>query len=204
MIGALQWICVALGLGVIVVRRRSVAIALVSGQALLLAVIALGEHVSAGEQALVAIAVALRGAGLGIALILVVRRTREARPVPSGAAPFLRAGLGVSLALLLAALAPRLGLDSRDAERAALALLAFGLVTAVTRRATLLQVAGLVMVENGVALAALAVPGGASVVVELGAALDLLLIGLVAVAFHERIVLQFGSGDSSRLRSLRD
>ena len=53
-------------------------------------------------------------------------------------------------------------------------------------------------------LAALGVAGGASVAIELGAALDLLLIGIVAVAFHRRIFATFGAADTARLRSLRD
>ena len=39
-----------------------------------------------------------------------------------------------------------------------LALIAFGIVTAATRRATLFQVMGIVLVENGLALAALTSP----------------------------------------------
>jgi hydrogenase-4 component E len=97
-----------------------------------------------------------------------------------------------------------MGLDSRDAERAVLALVAFGVATAATRRATLFQVMGVVLVENGLALAALELPGASSLAIELGVALDLTLIVLVAGVFHERIFAEFGSGDSAALRSLRD
>ena len=55
-----------------------------------------------------------------------------------------------------------IGLESRDSERAVLALVAFGLVCAATRRATLFQVLSIVLVENGLALAALELPGGSS------------------------------------------
>jgi len=99
---------------------------------------------------------------------------------------------------------PVLGLDSRDSERAVLALVAFGIVTAATRRATLFHVLGIVLVENGLALAALGLPGGASLTIELGVALDLMLIALVAGVFHERIFAEFGAGDSTALRTLRD
>ena len=61
-----------------------------------------------------------------------------------------------------------------------LALVAFGIVTAATRRATLFQVIGIVLVENGLALAALQLPGGASFAIELGVALDLMLVAVVA------------------------
>ena len=113
-------------------------------------------------------------------------------------------GLPSRFALALTWLVPTIGLDSRTAERAVLALVAFGLVTAATRRATLFQVMGIVLVENGLALAALELPGGASLVIELGVAFDLTLIALVAGVFHERIFAEFGAGDSAALRSLRD
>ena len=60
------------------------------------------------------------------------------------------------------------------------------------------------LVENGLALAALELPGGSSLAIELGVALDLTLVALVAAVFHERIFAEFGAGDSAALGSLRD
>ena len=99
---------------------------------------------------------------------------------------------------------PVIGLNSEVAERGVLALIAFGIVTVATRKATLLQVMGIVLLENGLALAALELPSSSSVVIEIGVALDLTLIALVAAIFHERIFAEFGAGDTSVLRSLRD
>ena len=203
MSGAIAWAVVALGIGVVVVRRRSLGIALVTLQALLLAIGALAAEHSASRVGEV-LALGLRGLGLGVLLIVVMRRTREAAPVRAGVAPLVRAAFAVGLALALAGLVPTIGLDSRSSERAVLSLVAFGLVTCATRRATLFQIAGLVMVENGLALAAFSARGGGSVVIELGAALDLILIAVVATAFHERIFATFGAGDTKNLRSLRD
>ena len=53
-------------------------------------------------------------------------------------------------------------------------------------------------------LGAIELPGGASLAIEIGVALDLTLIALVAVVFHERIFAEFGSGDTAVLESLRD
>ena len=61
-----------------------------------------------------------------------------------------------------------------------------------------IQLLGIVLVENGLALAAIELPGGASLGIELGVALDLTLIALVAAVFHERIFAEFGSGDTRR------
>ena len=136
--------------------------------------------------------------------------TRRASPLrktspPSGAARVATVALAaVTLALTLIWLIPSIGLDSQAAEQATLSLLAIGLVTAATRRATLFQVLGIVLVENGLALAALSLPGTSSLAIEIGVAVDLLLISLVAGVFHERIFAEFGAGDSAALRSLRD
>jgi len=200
--GALAWLLVGLGLWVVVVRRRSVAVSLVTVQALVLAVTAV--HSGMADKATAATALAVRALALGTLLLLVVSRTREPRPVRAGIAPIARGGLAVGFALALTWLVPAVGLDSRNAERAVLALIAFGATTAATRRATLFQLLGIVLVENGLALAALELPGGSSTAIELGVAFDLTLVALVAAVFHERIFAEFGAGDTAALRSLRD
>jgi len=146
----------------------------------------------------------LRALALAALFLVVVARTREPRPFRSNARPLVRGSLAVGLALALTWLIPDVGLTSRVAERGVLALIAFGVVTVATRRATLLQVIGIVLVENGLALAALGLPGESSLVIELGVALDLMLIAVVAAIFHERIFAEFGAGDTDLLRSLRD
>jgi len=196
--GALVWLLVALGLGVVVVRRRSLAVALITAQALVLAVSA------AQDKAAPAAVLAIRAVALGTLLLLVVARTREPRPVRAGIAPIARAGLAVGFALALTWLVPAIGLESRNAERGVLALIAFGITAAATRRATLFQVLGIVLCENGLALAALELPGGSSTAVELGVAFDLTLVAVVAAVFHEKIFAEFGAGDTAALRSLRD
>lgn len=203
MSGTLAWGLVALGLGVLVVRRRSVAVGLVTVQALVLVGVALADAVS-GDEVVAAAALALRAAALAALFLLLVSRTRESRPVRARTPPLVRAAAAVFLALALTWLVPSIGLESRDAERAVLALVAFGMATVATRRATLFQVLGIVLVENALALAALELPGGASLAVELGVALDLVLVALVAGLFHERIFAEFGAGDTAALRTLRD
>ena len=203
MSGGLLWILVAIGLAVVVIRRRSVAVALVTAQALVLVGFALYDAKDAWDV-VAAGALAVRAVALAALFLLLVSRTRELRPVHARVPPLVRAGAAVAFALTLTWLVPRLGLDSRNGERAVLALAAFGIATAATRRATLFQVLGIVLVENGLALAALELPGGGSLTIELGVALDLMLIALVAGVFHERIFVEFGAGDSAALRALRD
>jgi hydrogenase-4 component E len=202
-VSGVAWTLVALGIGVVVVRRRSIAVGLVTAQAFLLAATALAQGGSF-NAVVAAIALVLRGALLAALLLLLVRRTRESRPVAAGTAPLARAGAAVGLALTLIWLVPPIGLDSAAAQRATLSLVAFGLVTAATRHATLFQVLGIVLVENGLALAALSLPGTSSLAIEVGVAVDLILIAFVAGVFHDRIFAEFGAGDSTALRSLHD
>ncbi len=201
--GTLAWVLVALGLAVVVIRRRSVVVGLVTTQALLLAGVASTEAESVDDIAAV-LALAVRGVALAALVFVIVARTREPRPVRAGVAPFVRAGVAILLGLAFVWLVPPIGLEAVQAERAMLALVAFGAVVVATRRATLHQLLGIVMVENGLVLGAIELPGGAPVAVEVGVAIDLTLIALVAAVFHERIFAEFGSGDTAALESLRD
>jgi hydrogenase-4 membrane subunit HyfE len=197
------WVLVALGLAVIVVRRRSLAVALVTVQALVLVGYALWDAETAGDV-VAAGALGVRALVLAALFLLLVSRTRAVRPVRARVAPLARAGIAVAFALAATWLVPVVGLNSRDAERGVLALVAFGIATAALRRATLFQIIGIVLVENALALSALELPRGASVAIELGVALDLILVALVSVVFYERIFAEFGAGDSAVLRALRD
>lgn len=203
MSGSLAWLLVVLALGVVVVRRRSVAVALVTVQALVLAGVALGQARTANDVVASA-ALAGRAVALAALFLMVVSRSRETQPVRAGLPPALRAGLATALILTVTGLVPDLGLTSRPAERAVLALVAAGLTCGMTRRATLFQVLGIVLVENGLALAALEFPRASSLIIELGVTMDLTLTVVVATLFHLRIFAEFGAGDSAVLRSLRD
>jgi hydrogenase-4 component E len=199
----LVWLVVALGLGVLTLRRRSVAVAAVSLQALLLTGAAAMQARSA-DDVIATLSLGVRALLLGVLLLLVIRRTREARPVRADSGPLTRGGAGIAVAILFAWLVPTLGLGDRNAERAVLALLAFGLVAVTTRRATVFQIVALVQIDNALALAALAGAPGLPALVELGVAGDLVMVVLVAALLHTRIFAEFGSADSRHLGQLRD
>ena len=206
MSGTLAWALVALGLGVVVVRRRSIAVGLVTAQALSWSPSPLDQAKDARRHRRRRARSALRGARARARCSCSSSRARGRRVRCARASRrSSRAGLAVAVrARADLARAERSASTRATAERAMLALVAFGLVTVATRRATLFQVLGIVLVENGLALAALELPGGASLAIELGVALDLLLVALVAGVFHERIFAEFGAGDTAALRSLRD
>ena len=205
MSGSLVWIAVGLGLAVSMLRRRSAAIAVVTAQSLTVAAGAAFLTPERSEEFFGAsLALVVRGVLLGALLAWTLRRTREPRPVDLGIEPLVRLTAVVAIAFAVAALVPSFGLETRSAEQAAAALVAIGMATVVARRGTLFQVLGLLVAENGVALAASAVPGGIPIVIELGVLFDVIVVIAVATAFHERIFGEFGTGDTALLRGLRD
>lgn len=195
----------ALGLAIVAVRRRSVAIGLVAVQSLALGFGALSLASGRSSVFLVATVVLLvKAFVLPVLLGWVMLRTREPRPVAPATGPLMRLALAGGVALAAATLVPRLGLSSAHTERSAVALLLVGIAVVVTRRPVLFQLLGLIVAENGLSLLAISVPGGLSYVIELGALFDLVLVVTVAAAFTRRIHAELGTGDSDLLRGLRD
>lgn len=201
----LGWGMVALGLLAVFTRRRSVAIILIALQAVMLGVNAVVLVAGSSTELLVASLVLLgRGLLLCGLLAVVARRTHEPGPLSSRVAPLFRVGLVVAAVVVVTPLAPSLGLASRAVEQASIATFAIGLATVVARRGTILHLLGLIGAENGIALAAVAVPGGLPLLIELGVAFDLVVVITVATMFHERIFGEFGTGDTALLRGLHD
>jgi hydrogenase-4 component E len=202
--GPLVAALVALGLGVVAVRRRSVAIVLATLQSLLLGAgaLSLAGH---SDELLVAGLVLLAKAGAVPALLVwTLRRTREPQLVAAAWPALVRLLACAVVALAVSAAMPSLALESEAAERGAFALVAIGIFVVVSRRPVLFQAIGLLIAENGIYLLALSAPGGMPFVIELGVLVDLMLVVTVAAGFTHRIHAEFGTGDSERLRGLRD
>jgi hydrogenase-4 membrane subunit HyfE len=194
-----------LGVGVIVVRRRTVAIALIAAQSLILGIGALDLAAGRSGEFLVASLVLLtKAAVLPVLLLVVIRRTREARLVAPVAPAMARLAGAGAVALAVTALVPPLGLGDAQTEQTSVALVLVGIAIVVARRPAFMQLMGLIVAENGLALLAVSVPGGLSYVIELGALFDLALVVTVAAAFTQRIHVELGTGDTELLRGLRD
>jgi hydrogenase-4 component E len=118
--------------------------------------------------------------------------------------PLLRLGLVIAAVFVVLFLAPPFGLTSRVAEQASLSLLVIGITMIIARRPTVFNLLGLIVAENGIALAAVSVPGGLPLLIELGVAFDLIVLITVAIAFHQRIFGEFGTGDTGVLRDLHE
>lgn len=194
-----------LGLGVIVVRRRSVAIALLAGQSLVLSIGALGLAGGRSGDFLVAgVVLAAKAVVLPVLLFMLMRRTRESRLVVAAAGPLVRLAGAGAVVLVADAVVPALGLHDVHTEHTAAALVLVGIAIVVARRPAFFQLLGLIVAENGLSLLAVSVPGGLSYVIELGALLDLALVVTVAAVFAARIHVELGTGDTELLAGLRD
>jgi hydrogenase-4 component E len=198
---AFLWALVTLGFAIVVVRRRSLGIALMAAQSTLLGVHAISDT----HDLLLAIGIlAGRGIVLPVALLAVVRGTRERRRVSSELLALPRLVVAAGAVAVGAALVPSFGLIDPAAERAAIALLVLGIVIAAVRQAVVFQVVGFLVAENGVYLAGLAVAGGVPGAIELALLFDLVAVLAVAAAFGAKIHEQFGTSDTNLLRGLRD
>ena len=78
-----------------------------------------------------------------------------------------------------------------------------GLFLMMSRRKVLSLLIGLLVFENGLALAAFALTHGMPLVVELGVLFDLLIAVVVGWVYARRMLLAFGSLSTDELRSLR-
>ncbi len=132
-----------------------------------------------------------------------VRIQREAEPFISYPLSMIGA---VGLALLSYAVVEPIAVHDPFAARGfalALTLMQLGLWLMVGRQKALMQVVGLLVVENGLFVAALATSFGMPMVVELGLAFDLLVAVVVVGLLIFRIQSTFSSINTERLSRLR-
>lgn len=195
---------VALGFAIVLARHRSMAIALVGAQALLLGICALSIDSGGGGMAVAGVILVVRAAVLPALLVLARRHSREPALIAPATTMVTRLVIAAAAVAIAVAALPPLGLADPAAEHGAVALLCLGIATVVTRRPAILQIVGGIVAENGVYLLAVSVPGGMPYVIELGVLFDLLLVVTVSVAFSRKIHEEVGSSDIDLLRGLRD
>jgi hydrogenase-4 component E len=202
---AVIWMLVICALGVVLVRRRRLAIALIALQSLLLGIQAIVDAAGESTALLVAgVVLIAKAIVLPVVLMIVTTRTREPQRIASERHPFARLMIAVTLALAIVVLVPSFGLTSGGAEHAAVGLIALGIATAIVRPQAIFQALGFLESENGLYLAALAVPGALPAFIELGLVFDLVVVVSVAGAFSAKIHEELGTGDTSLLGELRD
>jgi len=155
-------------------------------------------------------ALVLIAKGLVIPALLrrVVRRdpgSRETAPLVNVPASLLAAAVLIVVAYLasgkITVLAP--GTAARLAP-VGLATVLIGFFLLVTRRKAVSAITGLLLIDNGVALATFLLTAGVPLLVESGASLDVLLVVVVLRVLATTMRARFGPFDLDQLRELHD
>jgi hydrogenase-4 component E len=196
----------------VLVRSLDMAIWLIACQGVLLGLAAGAVALVEGTGAAwIAFAVALTAKAFAIPALLraILSRLTRRHEVETVLPTVLAFPLAVGLVLLAYAVADPFTANlhaafvTRNAVPSAIALLLLGCYTMVIRKKALTQVVGLVTMENGLYLAAIAATHGLPLVVEFGVALDVLTgVAIMGLVIHE-INRLFGGTATDRLRSLR-
>jgi hydrogenase-4 component E len=197
------WTLAGLALGAVGARRQPATV-LVAAQTVLVGVAAAAMAPGRPHEFAVAAGLlVLKGVVVVVVLALALVHTRESRPHDEATGLVARLGGAVALALALAALLPAIGPGDGGAGDAAAAMLAAGFALVLLRRPTAFAVLAFLIAENAVAVAALSVSGGLPLVVELGAAFDVVLVIAVAAVLQRRILAVFGTTDPEIPRGAR-
>ena len=138
------------------------------------------------------------------ALFRVVARLRnetENKPILSPNQTSLVAALLLAVAYGLVDQAlPGLG---RDALSGALAGFLIGLLIMITRRQAVLQIVGLIMMENGIYLLGLSMTRGVPLIIEFGVFFDVMVAVIVLGILTFRLKLSFMTTDTTVLQKLK-
>jgi hydrogenase-4 component E len=130
---------------------------------------------------------------------------RETRPVVNVAASLLAAAVLTLLALAvsqpLVELAPS---PATHAVPIGIAVVLIGFFVLVTRRRALSQLVGFLLMDNGITAVGFLTTAGIGLVVEVGVALDVLLVVLVLQVLTGQMREVFGGTDLDELSELRD
>jgi hydrogenase-4 component E len=92
---------------------------------------------------------------------------------------------------------------ARDFFAATIMMIMTGLALMVMRRRAILQMCGLITLENGIYLLGLIITEGLPLVVELGVFLDVLIAVVVLVILTNRMSLSFMTTDTTVMRKLK-
>jgi hydrogenase-4 component E len=191
-------------------RQLSALIGMLTVQGVLLAALAalLATQDGEGELYGVAVGVLVLKAFIVPAVLrraLIASAPRETKPLVNVPASLLAAALLTLLAYAVSR--PMVELNPTDTTHAVpvgIAMVLLGFFVLATRRRAVSQVAGFLLLDNGIATTAFLVTAGVPVIVELAVSLDLLLVVLVLQVLTARLRTAFGDTDIDDLRELRD
>lgn len=190
-------------------KRTATCIALFATQCVVITaqIVALAFLRSSPEAFVVAAMVLLiKVVAIPYALLRISRQLKVTPTVSASTTPsqsiFIAAGLILLAFVVVQPYARAFALDS-EMLAAATAIVLTGGFLMVSRRKALMQVIGLLVLENGIFLAALTTTFGMPLVIEMGIFFDLLMGVLLMGVFVFRIRETFEHVDVSRLRRLR-
>lgn len=200
-----------LGSGILLAggRRLEASVRLVAFQGVLAALATALAGLATGERELAGIALlvlALKGVAVPFfffSIIMKIGARAQSDPAVNPAWSLIAAG---ALALVAYRAAARLGAAGGLAPvllPEALALLMIGLYLMISRRTALMQVVGLLVLENGLFLTALGLTEGMPLPVELGISFDVGVAAIILGVLLHRINETFDSIDVDRLRTLK-
>jgi hydrogenase-4 component E len=169
------------------------------------------------------LAVHERNVALGVTAILVLlvkglvapellRRVVRRNPESRETSPLINvpASLIIGAALIVVAYAVSAKITAIDPSPATrlvpigLATVLVGYLMLVTRRRAISQIVGLLLVDNGIALITFLLTSGVPLIVELGSALDVLLVVVVLQVLVVTVNARAGSREPAEMTELRD
>ena len=190
-------------------KRISACIILFGAQSAVMAVQVLAiayARNSIEAYAVAALVIAVKVVAIPFALFRIVKELKAPQDVTASTTAtqsvFIMAGLILLSFFAVAPYAKTLRVDE-DMLAAAIALLLTGAFLMVSRKKALMQVIGLLVLENGIFLAALTTTFGMPLVIEIGIFFDLLMGVFLMGLFVFRIRDTFDHLDVSKLRRLR-
>jgi hydrogenase-4 component E len=190
-------------------KRTATCIALFAAQCAIITAQIIAQaflHRSAEAFAVAAMVLIVKVIAIPYALVRITRRLKVSPTVSASTTPgqsiFIAAALILLAFLVVQPYARAFALDS-EMLSAATAIVLTGGFLMVSRRKALMQVIGLLVLENGIFLAALTTTFGMPLVIEMGIFFDLLMCVLLLGLFVFRIRETFEHVDVSKLRRLR-
>lgn len=193
---------------VVASRRLGIAVRLAAFQSFLLAALTAAAGRAVGETHMYLTALLVLGVKAVAIPAFLMHITRRI-----GAVQHLELAVNSTWSLIIAgiltmvayrAAAPlALTVLGRSLLPVALSLLMIGLFLMIGRRLALMQVVGLLVLENGLFLTALALANGLPLLVELGVSFDVLVAAMIMGVLLQQIKDTFDSLDVDRLKTLK-
>jgi hydrogenase-4 component E len=156
--------------------------------------------------AVAAMVIVVKVIGIPYALLKLIEKLQVARHVESSIRPAFSVFITVGLILLAFSAVHTYLSDLQFPEEtlaAAIALILSGAFLMVSRKKAIMQIVGLLVLENGIFLAALSTTFGMPLIIEIGVAFDLIMGVFLMGIFAFRIRDTFEHLDVSKLRRLR-